>query len=428
MRKIKILMCSLLMLCLTLVVGCNKEEQTVDTFADINKEENINTGKGTPLTAKEIYAEIRKNQDSEISKYLLTKIVEKELDLNIDNADDEDNTVYEELYIKYLNEKFNELFVDSGSYDFNGEFSEKLVVEYLKSETYSISCEGNYTSLLASPFTCDYSDYIEKELNYDIYLKLLKVKYIMEEKDTLIDKYKVRNIKYYSVTTSTSENDDTRKEMEKYVLNLLENNSIEKIAEDKRSKDLNKIKEEFDKIQKPGDPASSDDSNFTYLNKFTTCGNVKCLIEDGLEYQQKQVPSYLESQVVIKGNTEILYESARDVLFSDSIDDYLYKIGDQTNGYKYYLISPLYANDKEHAINDIVLFNNESGNLKYYLVEVEVINSQSKNETKALAAEVLVDKVSSNTVIEHYFGKSIEIYDKNIRELFISTYGDYSEE
>ena len=250
----------------------------------------------------------------------------------------------------------------------------------------------------------------------------------MEEKDTLIDKYKVRNIKYYSVTTSTSENDDTRKEMEKYVLNLLENNSIEKIAEDKRSKDLNKIKEEFDKIQKPGDPASSDDSNFTYLNKFTTCGNVKCLIEDGLEYQQKQVPSYLESQVVIKGNTEILYESARDVLFSDSIDDYLYKIGDQTNGYKYYLISPLYANDKEHAINDIVLFNNESGNLKYYLVEVEVINSQSKNETKALAAEVLVDKVSSNTVIEHYFGKSIEIYDKNIRELFISTYGDYSEE
>lgn len=424
MKTIKILMCSLLMLCLTLVVGCNKEDQSVDTFADINKEENINTGKGSPLTAKDVYAEIRKNQDSEISKYLLTKIMEKELNLT-----HPDNKIYNDLYIKYLNEKFNELFVDSGSYNFNGDFSEKQVVEYLKSETYSISCEGNYTSLLEAPFTCNYADYIEKELNYDIYLKLLKVKYIVEEKDTLIDKYKVRNIKYYSVNTSTSENDATREDMEKYVLNLMENNSIEAIAKDKKDKELLKIEEEFKKVQKPGSPEKTDDTNFTYLNKFTTCGNVRCEIEEGKTYQESQVPEYYKSEIVTKNNTEILYEAARNVLFSDFIEDYLYRIGEQPEDYKYYLISPLYINDTEHAANDIILFNNESGNLKYYLVEVEIMNSSSKREVKALAAEVLVDKVALSTVMDFYFGKStIEIYDKNIKELFVATYGDYSKE
>ena len=424
MKKTKMLLCSLLMLCLTLVAGCKKNQESVDTFADVNNgDAALNTGKGT-LTVKDVYSEIRNAQDADIAKYLLSEIMAPQFNLDVT----EDN-VYYDLYKEQLNETFNKLFVESGTYNFNGEFSEKLLVEYLESETYDITCEGNYTSLLDAPFTCDYTDYIEKRVNYDIYSNLLKIKYIMEEKDSLIDKYKVRNIKYYSVTTSTSESDDIRAEMEKYVLEILANNSIEKVAEDKRSKDLAKIQEEYDKIQRPGSGDKTDDTNFTYLNKFTTCGQVRCTTEEGKTYLENQVAEYLKSEVVTKNNTSILYEAARNVLFSDSLENYLYKIGNETDGYKYYLISPIYVTDKEHAVNDIILFNNESGNLVYYLVEVEIINSDSKNDQKALAAEALVDKVAINTVMEHYFGKSeIEIYDKNIRDLFVSTYGDYSQE
>jgi hypothetical protein len=245
----------------------------------------------------------------------------------------------------------------------------------------------------------------------------------MEVNDEIIDKYKVRNLKYYSDSTTSSENDATRKEMEKYVLNLIENNSIETIASDKRQQDIKQIADEYAKL------TSSDDSNFTYLNKFTTCGTKRCSKEDGKRYLESKISSYYETEIVTKNNTDILYEAARNVLFSDSVENYLYKIGDQTTGYKYYLISPLYITDKEHAINDIILFNNESGNLKYYLVEVDVITSESKDPIKSLAAEALVDKVSASAVMDYYFGKSeIEIHDKDIRDVFISAYGDYSAE
>lgn len=429
MRKFKLFACGLCLLCVTLITGCKKEKSTVDVFADVdNATVQLNTSKNDPLTVGDVYEFIRKEQNSEIVKRIFTKIMADKLDL-------ENDEVMENLYKELLNEKFNKLFVENESkaYHLNDKFAETVLVDYLKSETYNISCEGNFDSYLEAPFTCDYSDYIEKELNYDIYTNLLKVKYILEEKESLLDKSKARNISYYYVSVNSSDVGSVREEMENYVLNLADNynstdpediKNIEDIAKDKRKKDFKVILDEYNKI------SSADDSNFTYLNKFTTCGNYKCSKEEGREYLESKVAEYYTSEVVFKDNTSVLYESARNILFSDNVEDYLYKIGDDLTGYKSYLISPVYANDSINSLNDIILFNNVSGSLGFYLVEVEVIDSNSTNEiNKAKAAELLIDKVNINTVMKHYFKESkIKIYDKEIRDLFISTYGDYSVE
>ena len=426
MKKRRFLIGNLLLICLMLISGCGKTEVYVDVFADVkNGDETLNTSKNNPLTVGDVYAQIRKDQNEDIVNNLMKKLI-------VDEIKSSNNSLYDDMYKKILNKKFNELFVEDKKYSYNNEFNEQLVIDYMKNNSYAVYCDSESveSSLLDAPFTCQYNDYIEKELDYDIYLDVLKIKYVLEEKTNLIDKYKVRHIKYYSISTSDSET--TREEMENYVDLLVENynstdpnviNSIQKVAEDKRKQKLKEIDDEFKKL------STSDDSDFKYLDKFTKCGEIRCKVEDGKTYWENQVEQYYKDEVVTKDNTEILYESARNVLFSDSIEDYLYKIGSDVDGYKYYLISPVYINDEKHSVNDIILFNNVSGAMSYYLVEVEIITSNSADPQKIIAAEAVLDKISDNVVLRHYLEESkVKIYDKELRELFISIYGDYSEE
>jgi len=224
--------------------------------------------------------------------------------------------------------------------------------------------------------------------------------------------------------------------MEQYVSYLKSNynsnddeliKNIEEVANDKRKQELQKIDDDFKKL--PTETSDGDDTSFTYLAKFTNCGNYKCSVEEGKAYLEKQVATYYDSKIVIKSDTSVLYEAARALLFSDSIEDYLYKIGDNENGYKYYLVSPVYENDENYELTDIILFNNTSSSLTYYLVEVEVIDTESTEIDQALAAELLISKISDSLIFDYYFAESdIEIYDKEIRDLFVSTYGDYNKE
>ena len=118
-----------------------------------------------------------------------------------------------------------------------------------------------------------------------------------------------------------------------------------------------------------------------------------------------------------------MYEEARDVLFSKNINNYLYEIGNAK-----YLISPAYINDEVNSMKDVILF--DSSTSTYYIVIVEVLDSNTENfDDKVSMAELLIDNVSVSNVLDYYFEKSeVEIYDKNIRELFISTYGEFSKE
>lgn len=405
-------------LCFGLVLaGCTKSSN-IDTFANIsNTNEKYTLGKES-LTAGQLYSYMRENNDSQISKILANSIMKKALFSGEDSQD------YIDLYKKYLNDYFKTTFVDSDSYKYNYEFNEQLLVKYLKSESYNITCDSLTQGLDSTYFSCDYSDYISREVDYDIYMKMLKIKYILEEKPTLIDKNNARKISYFS--ESKSSDFTTRSKFEKYISDIKKNYddenkdvlaSMTEIADSYKLSDLEKITTEYEKLS-----TYDDNSSFTNLKKYTTCGNKKCTIVEGKTYQEKliQDKEYLTTEIIIKDNTSSLFESARNALFSNNVNDYLYEVGN-----KKFLVSPSFDKNTEIGLNDLVVYD---GSDKYYLVTVEIINSNSSTfEDKSAVAEMLIDSVTDSTILNLYFKDiDLDIYDKQIREYFIKTYGDYT--
>lgn len=420
MAKNKLIACCVLLS--SILLGCSCNKSNVDTYANVSYDDQV-VSTGNKLTIGDVYDYIVNNEGSEISTILINKIIKEKIDF--------DDSTISALYKKYLNEYFETTFLEADAYKYNGEFDEELFVKYLKSESYNINCGEGYNSGLLdnSKFTCDYNDFIEKEINYDIYLKILKIQYLLDNESHLIDKNMVRKLTYYKISKGSNDN-DVREQLEAHVASIKENynsteestvKSIEDIANLKRKADLDKIAEEYSYLSTAED---SNNSSFKYLNKFTTCGEKRCSIEKGKEYQDNLImeTDYYTTSIVTKSDTQVLYEEIREILFSENVENYFYKIGD-----KNYLMSPAYASNNDKRINDIILFDNASSN--YYLATVDIINTQSSNEDKILAAEVLLDKISDSTVINYCFENlDIEIYDKNIKEMFISKYGEYDKE
>lgn len=416
-NKIVSFICLGLLLC-----GCSKSDN-VDTFADVsNGAEKINSGSSS-LTIGEVYEYIRENDDAQISQNIVNSVLEKYLFTGTEETVNQ----YKSLYKKYLNEYFKDKFLDSDAYKFDGEFDEDILVSYLKSESYNIVCNSSgLEGLDTTYFKCDYSDYVSREVNYDIYVKMLKVKYILEQKTSLLDKNKARKISYFSASKDSTYT--TRETFEKYISDIkseYENDSkdiIEKmteIANTYKTKDLEEIADQYDKIGK-----ADDNSSFTYLQKFTTCGSKRCSITEGKVYQDKLITDkdYLKTEIVIKSNSSVLFQSARDILFGDELDSYLYTVGN-----KKFLVSPSFDKNSSIDLTDVVVYD---GSDKYYLITVDVIDSTSTNfEDKSEVAEMLIEHISDDTVLIDCFENSkLEIYDKQIRDYFISKYGEYNKD
>lgn len=409
-----------LFLCFGLLVGATgcTSNKTAHTKANISTSEEKITSGNSFLTAGEIYDYIRENNDSQISQLLINEIMKKSL------FSGDDAEKYKSLYKKYLNEYFTTTFTENSTYQYDEKFDEDILVKYLKSESYNISCDGTVTEGLDTTyFSCDYSDYISKEVNYNIYTKMLKIKYILDEKTSLFDKSKARKIYYYTQARDSSYT--MRATFEDYLKTIKDNydtdgkdviDSLKEIGDLLKTKDLEKITTEYNKIS-----TYDDNSSFTNLQKYTTCGTKRCSIVEGKKYQEDLIleKEYVKEEIVIKTNTTVLFENARNALFSDSINDNLYEVGN-----KKFMISPSFDGYSEANINDAVIYD---GNGNYYLIVVETINSNSTNfDDKVAVAELLIDTVSDSTVVEHYISSTnLEIYDKQIREYFVNKYGDY---
>lgn len=403
----------------SLITLCSCKKDITDTSANISFENTIIfTSSNNKLTAGDVYSHIINNQKDEVVKQIMLEILKEQVDVN------DSNVKY--LYQKYIRESFETNFLNNSTYSYNGDFKEEILVNYLKSEGYAISCDvGFEQTLLSQDFKCDYSDYIEKELDFDTYMKILKVKYIIEEKQNLILNNAPRKITYYTESKGSTDN-EVREEFESYVASIEENynsteenviKSIEDIGETKRKEALDELAKEYAYLSTSTDSSSG----YMYLNKFTTCGEKKCSREDGKAYLDKEImeKEYFTTKVVIKKNADVLYKSARDILFSENVEDYLYSIGG-----KNYLVSPVYASDSNKRINDIIMFDAEGNN--YYISTVDVINEESSFADKALVAELLIDTISSSIIYEYCFDEqTINIYDEEIREHFISKYGKY---
>ena len=112
---------------------------------------------------------------------------------------------------------------------------------------------------------------------------------------------------------------------------------------------------------------------------------------------------YTTSDVVVKSNTSVLFEAARKVLFSENVENYLYTIGDKT-----YLINPASYNENDKRPSDIILYegttsSGHSSTSKYYLAEVEIIDSNSEFEDQAIIAEMVLNKISDADIFENCF-------------------------
>lgn len=417
MKKVRLIITCLIMS--FILCGCKSVD--VDNYADIsNKDNNLNTGVN-PLTAGEAYDYIRENDNDEISDELLKLLLDSKIDF--ENGD------MLNLYKEYLNEEFYDLFIKDGKYHLNGEFNEQLLVSDLYRQNYDINCGEGYTAgnLDKKYFACDYSDYIEKNLKKDIYLDLLKIQYLIDEKEDLIDKKEVREITYYSVKKSSSAGHETLTELVEVLGSIKDNynstdgekiKSLEDYEDKKIKEDIEKLDEDYAKL------SSASDSSFTFLDRFTRCGDLYCSDWESYNYQYNELleKKYLETKVVTKDDEDILYAGARELLFSSNINDYLINIGGNN-----FLVSPVSGVDGEKVIQDAVLFDTSSST--YYLVIVNEIDSSSRYSEQIKAAKRLLSYISDSIVLDYYFGESnIYIYDSGIREYFTSIYGDYKKD
>lgn len=403
----------------SLITLCSCKKDIVDTKANVSFEDAlIFTSKNSKLTSGDVYDKMVNNQKDEISKQIMLKVLKDQV--NLENSD------MKSLYGKYINAAFDSNFLKNPTYAYNGDFDESIVVNYLRSEGYDISCDvGFEQDLLSENFKCDYSDYIEKELAFDTYVKILKVKYIIEERQNLILNNAPRKITYYTESKGSTDN-EVREEFESYVSSIETNynstdenliKSIDDIGEVKRKEALDELAKEYAYLSTSTDSSSG----YMYLNKFTTCGEKKCSREEGKAYLDNEIMNkeYFSTEVVIKKNENILYKSARDVLFSENVEDYLYDIGG-----KNYLISPVHINDSDKRVNDIIMFDAASGN--YYIATVDIIDENSSFADKALVAELLMESVSDSIIYEYCFeDQDINIYDESIKQHFINKYGEY---
>ena len=373
------------------------------------------------FTTQDIYEYIRENSTDNVNKTFLTMLMESVLDLDT-NADNK------AAYDKKVKEYFKETYLDSDSYKVNGVFDEELLASTLESKLYVVDKVNLPTTgvTVELGLKYNYSDVIERGLNYDIYLQILKSDYILKEKKSILDNSKTRIISIYS-------NDDLE-EMEKIVEDLFEGKyaNLDALTASKKQEEIDELKRQYcsnlglypDADYEGTCTASTSSSTYdSALYKFTVCENgVRCSPSEGLAYQIKLVneKDYITEQVVNKNTSDILYAEALSQLFRSDVEDYLHEV---IEGEDPFMADWLYNHNKEFSNRDIILTTGPDSTA--YLVTVRVVDSNhGSDEDKEKALSLLLDKVTDSKVLLHYLEKeNVDVVDPVIAEFFNSIIG-----
>ena len=419
MRKIfKMLSVGFLTLSLA-ACSCKKEEvltSTLENSTDVYQGQKVSS----MLTTQQIYEYIRENAGETTTKAFLKNIMEQILDIK----KNENNKLTYEIKVK---NHFEDMYLNSESYKVNGVFDEDLLASTLESKLYVIDRENLPTSGVTVDLGLkyDYSDYISKAVDYNVYLEMLKGKYILEERPTLLDDSKTRIISIYS--------SDDLEETEELVEELFDGkySNLEQLAESKREAEREEIGRQYcvnlgyeNEYYEGTCSASTSSSTYdSALYKFTVCENgVRCAPIDGLKYQIKLIneKEYIEEKIVNKNVTDILYPEALSQLFRTNVEDYLHEVID---GVDPFLADWLYNYNKEFSHRDIILTTGP--NSTNYLVTARIVDSNSTSvEDKEKALTLLLDKVSDTTVVSHYLDKAdVEVTDPVLKEYINSLLG-----
>lgn len=399
------------------LVGCSCAKEEVVYTLDNSKDVYEGNDTSLTLSTKQIYDYIRNNETKEVNIIFLKRLMNQVLDV-------ENNTTNKAIYELKLAKYFEEKVLDSSEYKSNGLFDEELFAAKLESELYIVDRVNKPTSGVTFDLGLkyDYSNYIEKAVDYSIFLEMLKEKYILEEKPSIIDDSRARIISIYT----TDNLDDMVEIVDELYEGVYEN--LAALTKSKRDDAIKELGRQYceelgleNEYYTDDDGCGTTTNNSTYdttLRKFTVCENgVRCTPAQGLQYQVKlaQEKVYLNEQVVNKNTTGILYEQALRQLFNEDVEDHLHEV---IEGEDYFLGDWLYNNSPEFTRRHIILTTGPDSDC--YIVTVRVVDSETTNlEDRDAALSLVLDKVSETTVLSHYLEDlNVEVNDPVLKDYY----------
>lgn len=407
--------------------SCKKDSEIKSV---LQQSENVFHGSSSvSLSTQEIYEYIRENEGSEVNKEFLKLLLTTVLDLSEGSSN---KAVYDFKLVK----EFETLMAKS-EYKVNSEFNEELFAADLESKLYFVDRVNKPTSGLTFDLGLkyDYSDYIERHLNYTLYMDILKEEYILNVKPKILDDSRTRIITIYSETDL--------EEMLTLVDDLYEGkySSLESLVESKRAEEIEELgRQVCDNLglanphytPKEGEECKATLTNSDYdtmLNKFTVCANnMKCAPLDSLNYQVEELSKkeYISEKLVNKDTKDILYEQALTQLFREDVEDYLKNV---VTGEDYFLKDPLYNHSQEDSRRHVILTAGGDDAAKY-LVTVRVVDSESiKDQSvtvkdRETALVPLLSKVNEASMLSHYLENlNVNMVDPDIKEYYSNLIG-----
>lgn len=405
--------------CSLVACSCSKDKNINSVLENST---NVMSGSKitTNLSTQDIYEYIRENEKEEVNKVFLTYLMGNVLNI-------EKGTPRETTYNLKLRQHFEDNYLNKDEYKVNGVFNEEVLASKLETKLYIVDKVNKPTSgvTVSLNLKYDYSDYINRAVNYDIYLEMLKEDYILTNRKSVLDNSRTRIINIYTA--------DDIEEAEEMVEGLYkgEYSNLKKLADSKIEAAIKDLGMQYCQqlgLESPyyEGTCSASQSSSTYdsaLNKFTVCKNgVRCAPDKGLEelVAQERQKVYVEEKVINKDTTGVLYAEALEQLLRSDVEEHLRKVID---GQDYFLVSGLYNNDDSSSDKDIIL--SSGPNSKCYLVTVRVVDSKTQSpEDKEKALSLLLDKVNETSVLLHYLENlDVEVTDPVIKEYYNTLIG-----
>lgn len=419
-----------------LLAGCSNNKDN-DTKANISNPEDV-LASGLKedvdaVTLQQIYDDLKAANGNEVASKKLVEII---ADLVLNGNDKEK---WKSRYDAKIAEKMAKLEKDD-AYKVNGVFSEELLVRTLNSQLYNVSCENNnYGPIynqkgeIESYRVCNYENYIEKALKVDVLTELLKEKYVYEKimgvdkKDILTTK-KARMVEYIAINYSSDDSSDKYLDTEDEVIAFIKENitelaktnstlTLKDIADKWIDREVAEITEKASKI------GTKDDKSGALLEDFT--GNFTYSQDIG-EAKMKQAirdTKYYDKVVITNDSKDILNATLVERILSENVLSDTSNKTISING-SYYLVAP---RAYENATSSDIRIK-DSTNSKYYIVKVDVIKNDSKEDLVYDAVKVLAQNATLvSDSLEYYleqYKDEINVHDEEIYNYLKTQYAD----
>ena len=397
-----------------LLAGCScKKDEDNSVKANINNGESAllsNLGEGTKnYTLQEIYDELKSSYANEtVANKLIEILGDKLLLSDPDWKDRYDTKVLERL----------KALTEDSSYFKNGEFDEELLVASLNSKLYSVTCGASDGVEKLEELKCNYDNYVNKALKVEVINELLKEKYVYDsvfkEKANILTSKKTRLVEYLAISTSEEEASEFINDA---VKSLKEdaNVTLDSLATNWKNKMLANLQKEYDKI------GTKEDANGSIMQSFT--GDYTYDRGVGLKLKQKEIENknYYSRVIVNSDNKDILNSTLIERILSENIVDAAAEKTYEMNGNRY-VVNPLADSNIDER--DIVIKDTSNG--LYYLVKVEVVDSESKDDLVYDAVKVLATNTTLVGDYLNYFVEqnkaSISVHDEEVYEYLKTLY------